>query len=121
MPQAFFSLSRLFAIIAISVAMASSGFAHRIAPQDVDPDLIAFVQAGGSLQDLCAERDDAGFGGAQSCEACRLYATALVPPAASVCLTDLEGGKTAQLIVPIDNQSAFEIDPSRPARAPPVA
>ena len=82
--------SRVILVVALSVALAAVGFAHRDmarhagdAGRSVDPDYIAYLAAGGSADDLCdhatldggADHDSAATG----CEACRLVASVLLP------------------------------------------
>jgi hypothetical protein len=84
--------SRLILVVALGVAMAAVGFAHRDltgdAGRSVNPDYTAYLAAGGSAEDLCA--NDAHDGGADhdsaatGCEACRLVASVLLPGQAAL-------------------------------------
>lgn len=84
------ALRQLLALV-LAVALAMAALAHR-APASADSmqqqaSLAAFLAAGGTLDDLCA---DHGPGrhlpahGADSCDACRLIGAALLPPAPAV-------------------------------------
>ncbi len=111
--------AKLCLTVAIFVAMASSGFAHRTASQPLDESLIAYVATGGALDDLCG---DAGLGasGGTTCDACRLVDTAMVPPKGTLALTQTRprflGSPLNAMPAPI-NQVA---NPACPVRAPPV-
>ena len=64
--------ARLMIAVALFVAMASSGLAHRFASGSDTENLNAYLAAGGTYADIC---DDGGLGGhnaGQSCDACRL-------------------------------------------------
>lgn len=80
--------SRLILVIALGVAMAAVGFAHRDTGSTANPDYIAYLAAGGSADDLCAH--DTHDGGADhdsaatGCEACRLVASVLLPGQAAL-------------------------------------
>jgi hypothetical protein len=84
--------SRLILVVALSVAMAAVGFAHRDLTgetgRSVDPDYLAYLAAGGSAEDLCAhDAHDGGEGhdrAATGCEACRLVASVLLPGQAAL-------------------------------------
>lgn len=112
--------TKLFLTIAVLVAMTGIGFAHRIAPAaDVDESLLAYVQAGGSLEDLCGDADF-GAGHSETCEACRLVDGAVVPQA---------GTAAALQVAPSPQQKqngapfvafAQAFNPSCPVRAPPL-
>ena len=108
---------RLTLVAILLVALGTSGFAHRFVP--ADDALTAYVAAGGSYADICA---DAGIDGAtQSCDACRLVDTAAVPIADRSCTAVVD--RVQRLVFTasraLDPASGF--DPTRPVRAPPVA
>jgi len=111
--------TKLCLTIAVLVAMTSVGFAHRVASPDVDEGLLAYVQAGGSLDDLCGGADF-GAGHGETCDACRLVDGAVVP---------LAGIDAVAQISPSQQQTqnntpfaafAQALNPSCPVRAPPV-
>lgn len=68
--------TRLFIVIALTFAMAGSSFAHRVAPSEIDESLLAYVAAGGALDDLCG---GSRSGGGETCDACRLVDGATLP------------------------------------------
>ena len=112
--------ARLLIVFALFVAMATSGLAHRFSSGEVDESLNAYLAAGGTYQDICA---DAGFGDhtvGQTCDACRLVDSVAVPPVAASC------APAHAVILAAHNRSMalasrpFVADPSRPVRAPPV-
>lgn len=102
------------------LAMATSGFAHRIVAQDIDPDLRAFIQVGGSINDLCGALDGSDHMGSQTCEACLLIAGAFIPPTDFICAMLLGQQAIAPIVARVDPQPSSEIDLSRPVRGPPA-
>lgn len=111
--------ARLCVVLAVALAMTGSSFAHRSAPSDIDESLLAYVTAGGTLEDLCGQ---AGLGSSagNTCDACRLVDSAMLPPSGTVGRSELyvrllQGKIKAgpAPITPIDN-------PACPVRAPPV-
>ncbi|WP_386679730.1 hypothetical protein [Loktanella sp. R86503] len=112
--------SGLFVVIAVIIAMASTGFAHRFVSQPLDPALTAYVAAGGSLADICGQTDGSSHHSLQSCEACQLVNAAVVPSHDPACdapfgLLSAVHASKADLYF----QSAT-FDMSRAPRAPPV-
>lgn len=79
-------LPKLIVVLALSLALAGTGFAHRgLTTNAANEAYLAFVAAGGTAQDLCQEhagQDTApghsNHGTVGGCEACRLVDTALV-------------------------------------------
>lgn len=111
--------AKLCLTLAIFVAMASSGFAHRAAPVPLDEGLVAYVAMGGTLDDLCG---DAGLGarGSNTCDACRLVDAATVLANATIALRDFHD---RVLKIPFNATSAplaLASNPACPVRAPPV-
>ncbi len=78
--------SKLIVVVALSLALAAVGFAHRdLNARALDPDYLAFVAAGGTAQDLCEDHaahdtkpGSSDHRGATGCEACRLVDTLAV-------------------------------------------
>lgn len=68
----------LLLTLALLVASALSGYAHRVPLAITDPALAAYAQMGGDIADLCG---DAGEGAVASrgCDACRLVGVAALP------------------------------------------
>ena len=100
--------------------LASSGFAHRVAPIAVDESLTAYLAAGGSLSELCVDTGEDGAAVAQSCDACRLVDSVALPVAASGCAD--AGRRVLATLGGFDTSAPAPavFDPARPARAPPV-
>lgn len=86
--------SKVISVLALTLALALIGFAHRgpvsndATARAFDPTYLAFVAAGGTAQDLCAdhaaEQPGSGHsdhGAPNACEACRLFDTAILPAA----------------------------------------
>ncbi len=67
-------------VAALVVAMAGAGVGRVTAPAAPDPALVAFLAAGGSLDDLCLDGGHGPGGERGHCEACLLGA--LAAPAA---------------------------------------
>lgn len=111
--------AKLCVTFAIFIAMASSGFAHRAAPAQLDESLIAYVAVGGTLDDLCG---DAGFGGTGggTCDACRLVDTATVPANGVFALTEIRHRLSGSALNVPNAPLALVANPSCPVRAPPV-
>lgn len=108
-------LLRLLIAIVLFFAMVASGFAHRGAA--TDPDLVAYLQAGGSPGELC----DAGLQPlGPDCEACSLAGAGSLPPQTP------EGSlvRRARRTLWPDHQAWLgtnDPNPACPARGPPVA
>lgn len=109
--------ARLFVVFALTIAMATSGFAHKVVTGQFDESIQDYVAAGGSLDDLCGEL---GLTTGQSCDACRLVDQVDVPTAQDVfrgCIDVTVASRSVaaqRLVVP------SVTDPARPVRAPPV-
>lgn len=115
------SFARLAVVFALAIAMASSGFAHRSASVPIDEGLLIYVEAGGSLTDLCGDLGSDGAAAGQTCDACRLVDAATVYAVIAGCHTIL-GAQLAVVLTPPPLFVPLKADdPSRPVRAPPVA
>ena len=111
--------SRFFLTFAILIAMAGTGFAHRVAPPDVDDSLLAYVAAGGAFEDICSDAGEWDAGGGH-CDACRLVHGAVLPPVAAQPPFDV-GAIVLQVrhtvvLAPISHSA----NPACPVRAPPM-
>jgi hypothetical protein len=120
MRHLFAPFARLAVVIALTFAMAGSGLAHRFSAPEADEGLLAYVQAGGALADLCGEGGLASHLGGQSCDACRLVDCAMVPPAGLVFATSIGQFVLSANVPAAQVQASVVIDPSRPVRAPPA-
>ena len=112
-------LIRLSLILAIGAGLVGAGFAHRSAAP-VDADLLAFIEVGGTLDDLCDDGGPITHWGDTGCEACRLSDTAHVPkplgiPAANVLALSFD---VALPVGPV--MRGFDAPSDHAARAPPV-
>jgi hypothetical protein len=105
--------------IAVLFAMTGIGFAHKVASPDIDESLLAYVQAGGALDDLCGDADF-GEGHGQSCEACRLVDGAVVPAFGVVAVSRIEPSPLETRYGKPFVAFAQTLNPSCPVRAPPV-
>ena len=96
------------------LALASLPFAHRATAQtQQDPAFIAFIQAGGTLSDLCDGPLDGQSHAALDCEACRIVNALILPARADVLLPSEQAGFAApQAVRP-------RWIPRSPAGAPP--
>lgn len=113
-------LSRLAVVATLVAALVMVGFAHRT-PAPTDTAVQAYVLAGGSLADLCANPADDGLPAHMDCPACHIVATATggnQPDLAHA--ADLT--MTAQRAAPRENRTArMVLDPALGLRAPPLA
>lgn len=107
-------------VFALLVAMAGTGFAHRVIGQDADESLLSYLAAGGTLAELCGQTDQGSHGGGQSCDACRLVDSLVVPSCVQGPASDwvpalvlFDPGAAPVLVADAQN-------PAHPVRAPPV-
>ena len=105
--------------IAVLFAMTGIGFAHKVASPDIDESLLAYVQAGGALDDLCGDADF-GEGHGQSCEACRLVDGAVVPTFGVVAVSQIDPSQPVTWYCKPIAAFAQTLNPSCPVRGPPV-
>ncbi len=112
------TFAKLSLVAALLVALASTGFAHRVIPLDVDDDLLRYLAVGGSLEEICGDASGDHIG--QSCDACRLVDVASVPFAnAQAVSADWRGASVLPVFVDLCHTGSAA-DPARPVRAPPV-
>lgn len=76
------SFLRLALVFVFGCAMITMTLAHRTNVQVPDGDMLAFLQAGGTLAELCGSFGENGEGTTQDCEACRLIDTVAKPSTA---------------------------------------
>ncbi|WP_339636245.1 hypothetical protein [uncultured Sulfitobacter sp.] len=87
-----FAVSRISSLrvgltLLLVLALASLPFAHRATAQvQQDPAFIAFIQAGGTLNDLCDGPLESHYHAALDCEACRIANAVILPTPADVLL-----------------------------------
>ncbi|XHE59979.1 hypothetical protein L0Z65_17785 (plasmid) [Phaeobacter sp. BS52] len=111
---------RLAMILALVLALASTGFAHTIERAEDSPDYAAFVAAGGALSDLCGDSQDPGHGTLAQCEACRLVAAALIPGHPAIPGVAWVQRPTASAPLVTRPHSTLWRDPAHGSRAPPA-
>lgn len=109
---------RIALMLALTFALVGIGFAHRV-PHEADAGKVAFLLAGGTLDDVCHDGGDDGKA-TGDCPACHLQAAMMVPDATpSVRAADLVF--VAKVVAPRESRAARMVrDPARGLRAPPV-
>ncbi len=120
MQSALLYRSKILVVLALLCALAGTGFAHRIAGPEHDPALAAYVQAGGSLADLCADDEAPQRDMANGCESCRLVGAAVLPAHETGAVTEMGGRPVPDVPDDQDHGKSARLDQSRPARAPPA-
>ncbi|MEO1640241.1 MAG: hypothetical protein AAFU41_13460 [Pseudomonadota bacterium] len=117
MRSAVIPFAKLLTVLAVLIALTGTGFAHRAAGPDLDDSLQDYLAAGGSLADLCLDASGNPLG--ETCDACRLADTAATPCSADVRSTPISA--SFLVFLPSGGQPHSEaLDPTHPARAPPV-
>ncbi|MCR8726632.1 hypothetical protein [Frigidibacter sp. ROC022] len=110
---------RLALVIVLSGALAGIGFAHRLGSQAFNPAVLAYVQAGGSLADICGGFGDSSVKSGRSCDACRLVHAVALPEIERVCL-DFYRSPIGRISAPrVQAEPSVWRDLSHPVRAPP--
>lgn len=113
--------SRFFTSCALIIALAASGFAHASPRMASSPELLAYVAAGGSLDDLCGTVGEQDGAQTQKCEACRLIGAVVLPRdchGVPILLSD-QALKLSFVAKRVNHTRP--LDPSRLTRAPPHA
>jgi hypothetical protein len=114
------SLHRVALVVALTVALVATGFAHRM-PTAQDQALDTALASGMTLADLCGGDLDAKGHRAPPCLACHVADSADLPPVTTG-LIDLELAFVARVIAPRESRAIARIfDPAHTPRAPPVA
>jgi len=110
---------RIALMLALTFALVGIGFAHRL-PHEGDAGKLAFLMAGGTLDDVCHDGGDDGIAKGD-CPACHLQAAMILPEALpSARAADLVF--VAKVVAPRESRAARMVrDPARGLRAPPVA
>jgi hypothetical protein len=109
-----------FVVIALAIALTSVGFAHRLAPNGITPELAAYVAAGGQLSDICGAADGDNTPVSSDCEACRLTDNFVQP----IIVRTVHTERAETLVLAFVAKRISErndLDPARLTRAPPQA
>ncbi|MEP2641798.1 hypothetical protein [Roseobacter sp.] len=101
--------------------MATIGFAHRTSAPSMNPDLLAYLDAGGTLDDLCGLAGDTQNGAGQNCDACRLGDTLMCPHHVAAPYTQHLTRTDRMRVIAQLRHHAKPLDPSQLTRAPPQA
>lgn len=109
-----------FVVIALAIALTSVGFAHRLAPTGITPELAAYVAAGGQLSDICGAADGDNKTVASDCEACRLTDNIEQPRIGFSVHTELAETLVLAFVAKRISERN-DLDPARLTRAPPQA
>ncbi|WP_293572777.1 hypothetical protein [Phaeobacter sp.] len=110
---------QLLPVLTLVVGLIGIGFGHRINTAETSPEFTAFLAAGGSLADLCAEDTDSHHGTMSQCEACRLVSAALLPEHPQNAALALIQRPAPQHPAPVLVVARAALDLSHPTRAPP--
>ena len=113
-----FPLIRVAVLLALTVALVSAAWAHRGPAIDITDDVLAYVAAGGSLDDLCGPEGPIGHA-ADACDACRLVDNVSLAGADG---TEVQVGHTVRATgfgATVGSFVPSSQDPVRQTRAPP--
>jgi hypothetical protein len=118
--SALTSLHRALLLVALTVALTATAFAHRMPA--ADDEALAFAIANGvTLADLCAGDLDGDRQRDVHCMACQIAGSADLPPATPG-LIDLELAFVAQLVAPRESRAVVAVlDPAHTPQGPPAA
>lgn len=111
---------KLSVVFALLVAMAGTGFAHRVTPQDVDQSLQSYLAAGGTLAELCGDAEQGSHGAGQTCDACRLVDSVLLPKASQASVSGMGRPRVACHLSPTQVVATSAKETAHPVRAPPA-
>lgn len=120
MVQRLAILSRLAVVATLVAALVMIGFAHR-APAQSDAAVQAYVLAGGSLSDLCADPLDDGMPAHLDCSACQIVAAGAEPRQPDL-RRDADLRMLSRIVAPNESRATrMMLDPALGLRAPPLA
>lgn len=106
-------------LLAITLALGTSGFARRFSATD-DPALAFAMENGVSIADLCGDGAAGEAKAGLPCVACHIAGTANLPPRLDL-LIDLELAFAATVIAPRESRAlASVLDPANTSQGPPV-
>ena len=103
------------------IALVATGFAHQTlhSPESIDPEIQAYLEAGGSRQDLCRNDGDTDEELAE-CDAC-LLKNSFSPPVKSAPTrpdTSLDRIHSSRFVSQLERFNTFDL--ARASRAPPT-
>lgn len=105
-------------VVLLVVALATSGFAHRIVSPDEQAAQVYAQAFGLTAEDICGDED--GTSVQKDCEACRLHASMVLPePAVALILAELSLDPADWTPQPPVRHS-LTAEAARAARAPPT-
>ena len=114
------ALHRVALLVALTVALVATGFAHRV-PSVEDEALAAALRNGVSLNDFCGENPGKVLHAGAECQACQITGAADLPPLTGAQI-DLELAFHAEVVAPREASSLRQpTDPAHPPQGPPVA
>jgi hypothetical protein len=114
------ALHRVALLVALTVALVATGFAHRM-PSAEDEALAFALQNGASLGDFCGVDPAKALHGGAECQACQITGTADLPPLTGPRI-DLELAFHAEIIAPREIRALLHpTDPAHPPQGPPTA
>jgi hypothetical protein len=118
--KAFTSLHRALLLLALTVALTATGFAHRMSPAE-DATIAYAIANGVTLADLCAGDLNGDGHRDPHCMACQIAGSADLPPA-NPGLISLELAFVARVIAPRESRAVTAVlDLAHAPQAPPVA
>jgi len=112
-------LARLLLLLAVTVSLTATGFAHRM-PDAQDQALAVALAAGAGLDDLCGDIPGGSLHGG-SCAACQITGSADLPAPVRL-LIDMELAFVAKVTAPREARAlARVLDPGHSPQGPPAA
>ncbi|MGC3937562.1 hypothetical protein ACOTTU_07110 [Roseobacter sp. EG26] len=121
MHPAFCTFFNFLLATVLILATASLGIAHKSAPTDLDPYLTAYLQAGGSLSDICGDLEGDPHRTTRDCDACRLMDGALAARNMSEFRLKVTAHIQRMRLRAQLRHHAKPLDPAQQTRAPPQA
>lgn len=114
------ALHRVALLVALTIALVATGFAHRM--PDLQDEALAFaLQNGASASDFCGEDPFEAAHGRSECQACQITGAADLPPMTGAQI-DLELAFHAAVVAPREARALPQpTDPAHPPQGPPVA
>ena len=111
--------SRLILLLVLAVGVL--GFGHRPTVGPLDPALLAFLAAGGSLADICRDFEPGEINLGEDCESCRLLSSVCLPTPAELPAPGSRFVLAVLTSLTVEAPGERPFDHSRPTRAPPAA